>query len=46
MKVKGKFLDRSRVRSLVTALTSFQGAVKTEQERYRNLHSIPNTTFT
>lgn len=45
MKVKGKFLDRSRVRSLVTALTSFQGAVKTEQERYRNLHSIPNTTF-
>jgi hypothetical protein len=38
MKVKGKFLDRSRVRSLVTALTSFQGAVKSEQQRYRNLH--------
>jgi len=37
MKVKGKFLDRSRVRSLIMALTSYQSAVKSNQARYRGL---------
>jgi hypothetical protein len=36
MKVKGKFLDRSRVRSLVSALRGYQNAVHSEQMKIRN----------
>jgi len=45
MKVKGKFLDRSRVRSLVIALSNSQSAMKSEKQRHdrmQNIHCAPD----